>query len=226
MKYSDQVKFLPWEGEDAQYGIKGFDDQGHIIYGTADDPGKKLLALGESLYCFDEEMAKDPEITIKTIRDLIDPNSVFEPYKNTFTKFSKSLAGYFFDDFPIEEKTKLWQHIMFYNYVQVPMTSARVSPTREDFKKSEPAFWEVLEKTDADLVIVWGKRLYNYLPQTGEQAEDLAIVDGEFYGDATEIWSYEVNSKQVQVMYVNHPSAAYALEYWGAFISQFIKERG
>lgn len=225
MEYSENVKFIPWEGSEYQYGIRGFDENGHIIYGTKENPGCKLLVVGDSFYCANPEKEAVRSIVKSTIADLLDPNSEFEPYKNTYKKFIKSLTGYY-DEMTFEQNTEAWQHIMFYNYVQTPMTMARVSPSQEDYKNAEPAFWEILEKSGADLVVVWGKRLYNNLPQVGKQAEDLEIKEGEFMGDAIEIWSYNVNGKDIQLMYVNHPSAAYALEYWGTFIHQFIQERG
>ena len=40
-KFSDKVKFHPWVGDKYEYGIKGFDENGIIVYGTKEDPGKK-----------------------------------------------------------------------------------------------------------------------------------------------------------------------------------------
>ena len=224
MVYSEYVKFVPWKGEEYQYGILGFDENGHIIYGTKDNPGKKVLVLGDSLYCANEEDATRDVIQV-IIQDLLNPKSQFEPYKNTFTKFTKSLTGYY-DELTFDQRFAAWHHLMFYNYVQTPMSATRVAPTIDDYRNSDTAFWEVLKESDADIVIAWGKRLYLNLPQGGAQVQDLEIKDGKFEGDAIEIWSYEVNGKMVQVLHINHPSAAYVLEYWGAFIHQFITERG
>ena len=51
-KYS-KVHFEPWEGYACKrgFGISGFDKKGHIVYGTNDNPGVKVLVLGESHYC-------------------------------------------------------------------------------------------------------------------------------------------------------------------------------
>ncbi len=224
-KFSDKVKFHPWVGDKYEYGIKGFDENGIIVYGTKEDPGKKILIVGESHYCAKKEDAI-PSITINTIGDLIDPNSEWEPYKNTYTKFIKSFTGYT-DDLEFEDKKKAWEHLSFYNYVQEAMIGPRVSPTFGDFKNSEEAFWEVLNELKPDLIIIWGARLYNNLPQGGKQLEDLEVyVDKNLY--RSEIWSYDIdidnNTKCIPVLYVNHPSSGYITTFWSIVINKFIKE--
>lgn len=221
-KYT-KAHFTPREGKCYKYGILGFDENGHIIYGTEENPGIKILALGDSHYCAKLEDDK-PSLTIDIIEDLLNPESEHESYKNTYTKFIKSLTGYY-DVLTDDQKRDAWEHVMFYNYVQTPMTAARIAPTVKDYRDSDGAFWQVLEESDADLIIAWGKRLYNNLPQEGEQGEDMEILDGEYEGEAIEIWTYKTSKdKNIQVMCVNHPSSAYVLEYWGELIHQFIKK--
>lgn len=218
--FSDKVKFHPRVGDKYEYGIKGFDENGIIVYGTKEDPGKKILVVGESHYCAKEDDAK-PEITINTIRDLIDPNSEWEPYKNTYTKFIKSFTGYT-DDLEFEDKKEAWEHLAFYNYVQVPMTGPRISPTTEDFKKSEEAFWEVLNELKPDLIIVWGTRLYNNLPQGGKQLEYFTVQNK--YGDDIyiEIWSYEIDGENTPIIGINHPSSGFDTKFWYKVIKGFV----
>ena len=222
--FSDKVKFHPWVGDKYEYGIKGYYKKGKIVYGTPDDPGKKLLVLGESHYCANLADAIS-ELTKIIIADLIDPDSEWEPYKNTYTKFIKSLTGYL-DYLEFDKKKEAWEHIVFYNYVQLPMTSARISPTTEDFKKSEEAFWEVLNELKPDLIIVWGSRLYNNLPQKGEQLEDLKIFhfDSEFGNDQEifiETWSYNLKEKDIKILPITHPSAGYSTELFYDIIKTF-----
>lgn len=224
-KFSDKVKFHPWVGDKYEYGIKGFDENGKIVYGTPDDPGKKILVLGESHYCAELADAIS-ELTKIIIADLIDPFSGWEPYKNTYTKFIKSLTGYT-DDLEFEDKKEAWKHIAFYNYVQEPMTGARISPTTDEFKKSKEAFWEILNELKPDLIIVWGNRLYNNLPKNGKQLEDLEVfIDKDLY--CSEIWSYSIpmdkGSKCIPVLYIKHPSSGYITTFWSIVINKFIKE--
>lgn len=220
-KFSDKVKFHPWVGDKYEYGIKGFDENGIIVYGTKEDPGKKILIVGESHYCAKKEDAI-PSITINTIGDLIDPNSEWEPYKNTYTKFIKSFTGYT-DDLEFEDKKKAWEHLSFYNYVQEAMIGPRVSPTFGDFKNSEEAFGEVLNELKPDLIIVWGNRLYNNLPQGGKQLEDFTVQNE--YGDdiCIEVWSYEIDNKYTPIIGVKHPSSGFDIEFWYEVIYIFVE---
>jgi hypothetical protein len=112
--------------------------------------------------------------------------------------------------------------VVFYNYVQVAMSGARVAPRPEDFRKSETAFFEVLELYTPDIVIAWGQRLYNNLPQGGKQLPDLTIDSGRFAGNATELWSYQVAGKSIAVMPITHPSAAYSTGYFNTFFRKLI----
>lgn len=221
LKWSDKVKFHPWIGENYKNGVVGYDENGIIQYGESEGEGKKILVLGESHYCYDESEAI-PELTQEIIKDLIDPDSEWEPYKNTYTKFIKSLTGYI-EELLFEDKEKAWQHVAFYNYVQFPISGARIAPVREDFKNSEEAFWEIIEKLQPNLVIVWGSRLYNNLPIGGEQINDLEVkYDNEDY--EIELWSYSYNEENITyLLRIVHPSAGYSMSLWHEAIKVFIK---
>lgn len=203
------VRFLPWIGENYENGIS-YDENGIIQYGTPENKGKKILVLGESHYCADEKDATD-DLTRSVIKDFIDPDSVFEPYKNTYTKFERALAG---RTLVKEEQKSLWEHIVFYNYVQRPLSAARISPTKDDFEISENPFWEILSILKPDLIIVWGNRLYYKLPQQGFQGEDIEIND-----DFVETWLYTTNDlDKIHVLPLCHPSTGFDWEYWHKFI--------
>lgn len=216
------IRFNPWVGDKYAIGIVGYDADGKIIYGTENHIGKKVLVLGESHYCANPETEATPFLTINIIADLLNPDSEWEAYKNTYTKFIKSLTGCV-DGLEQSVKEKAWQHIMFYNYVQTPMSGTRVAPTASDFQSSATAFFEVLERYIPDIVIAWGQRLYNNLPQGGKQLPDLTIDSGRFAGNATELWSYQVAGKSIAVMPITHPSAAYSTECFNAFFRVLIR---
>lgn len=218
------IRFKPWVGDRYGCGIVGYDADGKIIYGTENHIGKRVLVLGESHYCANPETEATKYLTINIILDILDPNSEWESYKNTYTKFIKSLIGCK-DDLKQKEKEDAWQHIMFYNYVQTPMSAARVAPRPDDFKVSQTAFFEILMKYDPDIVIVWGNRLYNNLPKGGKQLDDLTISTGRFSGNSTEMWSYNVCDKDVIVMPITHPSAAYSTGLFNAFFKELISNK-
>ena len=197
----EKINFLPWIGK--HYSTTGF-------------AGKRILALGESHYC-DKSSDAMEDITRKVIADLFDPQSEHEAYKNTYTKFAEALLGR--DCLSYEDKESFWNSIAFYNYVRVPMTGARVAPSKKDFKDSEAAFFEVLETLRPDIVIVWGSRLYNNLPQGGLQGDDLRAPDGHW----VETWRYFlVDRKEVKIVPIMHPSSSFSPEYWHQFLSTII----
>lgn len=202
------VKFKPWVGENYETGIH---------------QGKKLMILGESHYCANPETKATEDITIKVIEDLLDPFSEHEGYKNTYTKFAKAVVGE--KQFSDETKKEFWQHVIFYNYVQTAISGARVSPTTEQFRNSEQAFFEIISQYQPDLIIVWGKRLYNNLPQQGTQLPDLQISQGIYAGESSEVWSYTIGGKTIALLPITHPSASmFELQYHKDLIYQFIEK--
>ena len=194
-----QVHFLPWEGKSYYEGVGG----------------KKILVLGESHYCAKPE-DDTPFVTRKVIEDLLDPAAEHESYKNTYTKFERALAGKVLD---WQGKVDLWNSVIFYNFVQRPMSGPRISPEPGDFKDSYAAFFEVLEKYRPDCVIVWGKRLYNNLPQEGCQGPDLQLSDGTFQ----ETWIYTLSGgKRVHVLPILHPSSGFSWDFWHEAIRLYL----
>ena len=215
------IRFNPWVGDKYALGIIGYDANGKVIYGTASQVGKKILVLGESHYCANPETEATAFLTIDIIADILNPDSEWEAYKNTYTKFIKSLIGSI-ADLEQNDKENAWQHVVFYNYVQTPMSGARVAPTAEDFKNSERAFFEVLQTYKPDVVIVWGNRLYNNLPKGGKQLDDLTIATGNFTGNSTEMWSYNVCGRDIAVMPITHPSTGYSVGLFNSFFRELI----
>ena len=193
------VHFQPWTGSAYLHGING----------------RKVLVLGESHYCAKPE-DDVPAVTVNVIRDLLDPDSEFEAYKNTYTKFERALAG---KELDWSGKAELWNSVVFYNYVQVPMSGPRRAPAAAEFRASEAAFFEILEHFRPDCVIVWGSRLYNNLPQAGRQGPDLRLPDGTH----RETWTYTLSGGHtVRLLPITHPSAGFTPAYWHEAIMSFI----
>ena len=193
------IKFLPWIGQNYHNGING----------------KKVLVLGESHYC--ENMADAvPTITQDIITDLFDPESEHEAYKNTYTKFIKALAG---QDLKFQERENIWNKVAFYNYVQSPLKKARVAPTPKEFQDSDIAFFETLEKLQPDYVIVWGKRMYDNLPNKGQRGTDVVLPNEQ----PLATWTYTLNNgNTVKLLGITHPSAGFSWDWWHTAIMKFI----
>lgn len=183
-------------------------------YGTNNIFGKKIAVLGESHY----SQHTSADMTREVMKFYLNPNTEFEGWMNTFTKFGRSLVN---KDVSRGESIEIWESLMFYNYVQEAMTDARVAPTRQQFADSENAFFEVMEEKEPDLLIVWGHRLFNNLPDTNwEDGEELK-VEGRIISNGY----YKLKTGHiVRVVSVTHPSAAYSPSYWYKVLSLFLNK--
>ena len=62
----------------------------------------------------------------------------------------------------------IWNSIASYNFLQTAKKSnARISYYGEYYEKSLPNFWTVLDELISDIVIVWGRKVWGYLPIEG-----------------------------------------------------------
>lgn len=203
----EHVFFKPWEGRD---------------YKTGGIFGKKILAIGESFYCSEEDVKKLPEgtsLTDKVVKDYLairdgEYRENNGRWTNTYLKFERSLTG---EETTPEDSHKIWNSIAFYNYLQVPMSGAREPGTPEDYKESEKAFLEVIEELQPELIIVWGvtKLFYSLPEEKWTEGEDL-IVDG--YPVKNGYYQLK-NEKSSRLIAVNHPSTGYSRDRWHKVIS-------
>ena len=168
----------------------------------------KILTLGESHYFGEEDMAlfhkdrNDPKvknITQNVVHQFLDykrGKGKFYPHMNTFTKHANASQN---KKLSAEECVATWEATAFYNFVQTPMTRPRVSPTQEDFKRSRKAFEEVLADLSPNLIIFWGKRLWNNFEKDN-------------YSQENGINYLEYNGKKYPFLVIPHPSST-ALNY-------------
>lgn len=172
----------------------------------------KIMILGESHY----GSVPSADITRDVINRYLDPTVEREGWMSTFLKFERSLVN---KETSREDSMTIWNSLMFYNYVQVLMDGPRTAATKQEYKDSEAAFFQVLEENRPDFVIVWGRRLWSNLPYTNwEEGEEVRVdnynVDNGFY-----ILS---SGHKVRVFCVYHPSAGYDWRWWHKVISSFI----
>ncbi len=191
------VRFEPWKGEN---------------YLTSGYNGKRILVIGESFYCSEEEAVAT--LTEKIVTDyLAIRNGEFRENKgewtNTYLKFERSLEGK--ETYP-EDSQRIWNSIAFYNYLQVPMSGARESCSAIDYKNAENAFFEVINDLQPDLIIVWGVgKLFNNLPEDRWTWGDLLEVDGWEIKNGY----YQLDDeKQTRCIAVYHPSTGYQWDWW------------
>ena len=217
----ENVFFLPYVGNKYESGLRLKED-GTIEAGTEENKGLKVMVLGESHYCGDEcaecglASTCKQNLCRKFTQDVITyyldylngkEGVEFEPWMNSFTKFGKALTG------KDERSIDIWNSVIFYNYVQRAMNASRISPSYKDFENSKDAFFEVLEKYQPDIIICWGKRLYDNLPGTdGKEGDDLEIEE-----EYIETWIYRGT---IKVLTIYHPSAGFDWSYWHKVIKK------
>ena len=225
MLKTEGVKFLPFVGDNYELGIS-FNEEGKLVLGTEAMPGKRVLVLGESHYC-DEELSQE-EMNSFT-RDVLAvyfkarENGNRQPWMNTFLKFERALANCVTDGQRPSDVTdpsyslNIWNHLIFYNYLQVSLYGTRMSGDEEDYDAAANPFFKLLELYKPDYVIVWGKRLYNSLPEDnghrGKEVTDICMSS----------WIYDICGHEIKILPIYHPSVGFSWDFWNEIIVDFFK---
>ncbi len=211
LKEMGKVRFLPWIGKDYHNGG---------IF------GKRILVLGESHHCggclrdicendFDSECR---DFTSNVVKDYLDKNHKYAQWMNTYTKFERSLFGDWTND---DNREQIWNSISFYNYLQYALDESRKAGESDAYQKAVEPYYQVLDYCKPELIIVWGKRLWGWLPDDdrweGQEGIDFDgyIVDNGYYRLS--------NGNRAKVFPVYHPSAGYEWEFWHEVIKYMIE---
>lgn len=211
MNFSTDVTFHPWIGKDYESGgcFK-----------------KRILVLGESHYCSPsvrEQYCKQCSGCPKTCngiteytQDIVHESGYAGGAKRTFTKFFNVFTP------PGCAIKDARDSICFYNYVQESLGGPRHSPTEDQFKNSEPAFFEVLDKLAPEFLLVWGHRLWDNMPPTSYHEEDFKINGVLPYYEGY----YQLeNGNKVDVLAIYHPSSSRFNETtWTRVINEFLNK--
>lgn len=185
---------------------------------------KRIFILGESHYCDKNcidcgNVYQHPEcgsITSDVIGWYLNPEIEREKWMNTYLKFERSLVGIetFNDD-----SIKIWDSLVFYNFLQVAMSGPRISGTNKEYADAAKSFLDTLEQYSPDVLIVWGVRLWDNLPNKYWEDGDIIKVDG--YSVPNGYYNLP-NGHNVRAFAVYHPSTGYDWNYWYKVISRFI----
>ena len=187
--------------------------------------GKRIMILGESHYC-DEGCAdcgdcrlhrECMDFTQHVLGDYLDEGTERQNWMRTFLKFERSLVGHETDS---KESEKVWNSVLFFNYLQVAMGGPREAGTTEQYRQAARAFFEVLDKFQPEYVILWGQRLWDNTPSERWQEGTDIIVDGKRVAVGFYLLS---NGRKVKTMAVNHPSVGYSWDYWHRVIQSFLQ---
>ena len=139
----ENVFFLPFVGRD---------------YLSGGIFGRRVMVLGESHYCGERcancgvpgKAGDCAAFTSGVIERYLDPKAEREPWMNTYLKFERSLVGHETDQ---AEREKIWQSLLFFNYLQVAMDETRKAGTHEQYQQAQKAFYETLDQYRPESVI-------------------------------------------------------------------------
>ena len=188
--------------------------------------GKRIMILGESHYC--EEGCADCgnsgahreccAFTNGVVGDYLDEQKPRERWMSTFLKFERSLVGHETD---WSERHRIWQSMMFYNYLQTAMGGPRQAGSDAEYRLSEEPFFNVLDQLRPQYIIAWGNRLWGQMPagQRWQDGDDITIDNYTVYTGSYAL----TGGGRAKAMAVNHPSVGYSWDYWHRVIATFLQ---
>ncbi|MBR4840489.1 MAG: hypothetical protein IK005_08425 [Paludibacteraceae bacterium] len=139
-------------------------------------------------------------------------------WRNTYLKFERSLVN---RETNLEDRGKIWNSFVFYNYLQCAIETARNKRDKELYNAANEAFFQVLEYFQPEIVIVWGKQLWNNIARDNRWTDnDDFIIDN--YDVKNGFYSLS-NGKLVKTFAIYHPSAAYQWDFWHSVIEKMTK---
>lgn len=206
----EHVFFEPWVGEN---------------YATGGIFGKRILVLGESHYCGGCDNCGDiynrGECARFTTEKCVKPylNGKAERWRATFKKFEQTLVEGEIDD---ELRKDIWNSVIFYNYLQVSKNQPRENCLWDEYRRSDDAFFEVLEKYHPQLIIAWGvSRMYYNMPG-GEKWE---AGEEKIVGDYSVRNGYYIlpDETKVRIIWIYHPSTGFSPDWWREVVLSEIK---
>jgi len=204
------VFFNPWVGPD---------------YLSGGIFGKRIMVLGDSHYCGEDckecGMNGRPncnQFTTDVVKAYLNQNNEREGWMSTYLKFERSLVNH---ETTPDESIRIWNSLLFYNFLQVAMQGPRQAGTPEQYRAAAGPFFSVLDHYQPDLLVVWGVRLWNNLPSYcwidgGDMQVDGYAINNGYYQLS--------NRKNLRAVCVYHPSVGYSWDYWYNVINQFLHE--
>lgn len=211
---NDKIHFLPYVGCD------------YISGGIF---GKRIMVMGESHYWNDreegevEDYNRPSDFTTEIVNEYIDYREgkiPFQRWMPTFAKFENALAGHETDG---RESRRIWQSLLFYNYIQEFLYASNERPTAEQYRAAAAPFFEVLNQYEPDYLIAWGKSNLFYGTPSDRWIPGEDLTAGEEIGHSGR---YELNNgKVVKALFIKHPVArfsTFAWDKWHEIIEQLI----
>lgn len=202
---SSSIRIHPWVGD--QYGnASGIFRQ-------------RTLILGGSHYSDEYESFQTPEgqkewadFTSEIVEYYLDDN-IQGRWKGTYSKFINSIYGDFADD---DQRRNLFESIIFYNYLQEIAGGGPSDAYRYDYTEDRHfhAFIEVLTQHRPDVVISWGAKVWDALPNDWGYGPAVVTKGIELEaGKSSDIYDYPFGDSTIRLVGVRHPSSAFDRDF-------------
>lgn len=192
------MKTYPWEGFNYSSGFMG---------------KGKLMILGESFYwsnykeyeeegyTYDEYNSDLKYATIWTVEkylNRINSDSEKPPrWNRTYDYLTKICLNR--EIINQNDKDKLWDSVVFYNYLNEPLRKSRQKVDNTLWEKSANDFFEVLKFYKPDFILMLGDRLWNHTPRENWELDKIDKNLG----------CYTIESKNIFSSSIYHTSSRY-----------------
>lgn len=192
----------------------------------------KTLLLGESVY---DWSPKDPS----SIEKIYDSNSLRRIHKSHALNFKKNSKfvrnierALFFKKRPTdEEKSLLWNSVVYHNLVSKVLKTKKHRPTYDDYYFGWKTFDKLIPVFDVDQVIVFGlesvkiKAFKNYFEEIGITL--LHSISIEKVGRSRpKKFTIKKAGKSINIIFIRHPSAYFSWKKWSPVIKSEIAALG
>lgn len=199
------VKILPWVGENYQTGGSVFRQRTLILGGSQYSPGHETFHT-------DEGQAEWEGFTQDVVNYYFDDN-IKGHWKSTYTGFINSVFGGQSDD---EQRGRFFDSIIFYNYLQEIAGASASEAGNYDYKAPQhfAAFQEILSLHQPEVVISWGAKVWNALPNNWDHGPavigDPIMIGGKSAGS---VYTYPFQDARIRLVGVHHPSIGYEVGF-------------
>lgn len=221
--FSEEVYFAPWIGVDYE--------KRHFF-------GKRTLVLGNSHYCSEKEVDCEERKELGSCPRIRYQDCCYNTIQAMVLRFNFVqrcalcvVGGLTEEEIQQKEKVNFARDsICFYNFVQESLWNGSASPSTLQCKKSDNAFFEVLEKLRPELVIALGtSHMYKDLPGDASRYPERWKENEPFRFEDTDISNghYILNdSTEIPLLFICHPAAreSYDSLFWNKAIAAFAEK--
>lgn len=199
------VRIKPWIGENYQNGGGIFRQRTLILGGSQYSPGYENFHT-------EEGKAEWQSFTNDVVYYYLDPD-INGRWKGTYTSFINSIFGGPSND---EQRGRFFDSVIFYNYLQEIAGASASEAGNFDYHASchFNAFKEILEEHRPEVVISWGSKVWEALPNDWGHGS-AEIRDGVTVGTeiSQKIYHYPFHDTVICLVGVRHPSIGYSPDF-------------